>query len=758
MTLSAGGGHNAGSGNGCFPVVAVANIDDLREFVKTAPEQLVEFRLDRFERNPSADIGRDRHLTLAIIDELNAIAEARGMRRRPPFADEPQLLMHEHAPVRHDVRFAWAWFDLHIQWKDASAAMVDILPVSVVKLLAERLHERQFLFALPALWIGLVACQKAAEQGAAPESLHSFLQRPQTHAMALELGVNLKECIVPGTRAKRQLPEDVVATLPLSSCVFTTAVGTIDSVMAICGIKLRQPSRKPLQQKAVMCVIEQLCAATPDITLDLPHIGSVAVKHGRVSCQHVEVAISIAGHNAGTPFEPFGAPRLTSDGTVRLSWLLLALCRKCGRREQALMPRASDAASALISQWARHLDETLASHLHTRPPTCRFSDQALEVLRKSMHTDATRSTFVPRLLAKNQGFAATADANLAEVVYKGNTFKYFKQVSIRAAAASHAMVAIETMRTRASNCTLPVVGDVLCSDASRVACREVMLAFLCAHGVTMVLPLQILPDQHALLDRRAATNRASAIIEGRVPKSQRRTSEREATQSLCTAQIHTLLSTMPFDSMRPYMATSGPPPSDSHLQRRRNSATGCCYWFDPTSKKSGWYLSAELRHASSEPVRILVLCCDEASSNFTMFQFLANHCRLRIFFIRDVPHRLSNVYCNAIRSTRHAFRAISDIVLVHKFRRAPFGGGKFWRQMKEALEMLLDAHDQGETADDLIDIFGESVVADYGDATGAMATDLGYVKALMRKMLNSPMGPKVEVRRWFTLDSAGCAH
>ena len=96
--------------------------------------------------------------------------------------------------------------------------------------------------------------------------------------------------------------------------------------------------------------------------------------------------------------------------------------------------------------------------------------------------------------------------------------------------------------------------------------------------------------------------------------------------------------------------------------------------------------------------------------------------------------------------------ATLDIMTAHKTRRAPFGGGRFWQESKEALQALLDNADANRH---LFDQFAEGIARDHGQSVDLVTADFGKVTELAGRMLRLPMGSRVESRRWFTYYDAG---
>ena len=77
-------------------------------------------------------------------------------------------------------------------------------------------------------------------------------------------------------------------------------------------------------------------------------------------------------------------------------------------------------------------------------------------------------------------------------------------------------------------------------------------------------------------------------------------------------------------------------------------------------------------------------------SGWALFQFLANHVRLRIIFIRDTCHRMSNWYTNALKGVMTYMNAALRVRVVSMFTRAPYGTGKNWGELKGTMKIILD--------------------------------------------------------------------
>ena len=75
------------------------------------------------------------------------------------------------------------------------------------------------------------------------------------------------------------------------------------------------------------------------------------------------------------------------------------------------------------------------------------------------------------------------------------------------------------------------------------------------------------------------------------------------------------------------------------------------YNWSPESSTGRWVLPRVLREIGNLHLyRTLVLVMDEGSPGWSLFNYLANHVRARVLFIRDPLHRLSNLFTNALRA------------------------------------------------------------------------------------------------------------
>jgi hypothetical protein len=150
-----------------------------------------------------------------------------------------------------------------------------------------------------------------------------------------------------------------------------------------------------------------------------------------------------------------------------------------------------------------------------------------------------------------------------------------------------------------------------------------------------------------------------------------------------------LFALLPFDSVDHWKPTAFDEPGPTN-QRTFCNDLQCFFNWEFETGAAHWVLPPELMTHSQRVLRIMVLCCDEGSTGFSLFWFLGTMpgVRLRVIFHRDAPHRMSNLFTNSLRGVPAVLRSTMDTLLIHKFRRAPYGGGRFWMGCKQMLSVL----------------------------------------------------------------------
>ena len=71
-----------------------------------------------------------------------------------------------------------------------------------------------------------------------------------------------------------------------------------------------------------------------------------------------------------------------------------------------------------------------------------------------------------------------------------------------------------------------------------------------------------------------------------------------------------------------------------------------------------------------------------------MFAFLVSR-GFRAMFHRDPCHKLSNVFIATLRRVPQVLQMVYDLLVVFKFRRAPFGSGRFLRATVQTICLLV---------------------------------------------------------------------
>ena len=192
------------------------------------------------------------------------------------------------------------------------------------------------------------------------------------------------------------------------------------------------------------------------------------------------------------------------------------------------------------------------------------------------------------------------------------------------------------------------------------------------------------------------------------------------------------------------MASDVPGLGSTLSERRFDSQVQQWYRWNVASGKTAWCLAAELRH-DSRVARVLVLAADEGSQGYSMFCFLSGYGIFRIMFARDPAHRLSNLFINTLKAVPRVLKAVLDILVVFKWRRAPYGGGRFWRECRQTLQHILD---NVGVHHPVIEMFSASIARDVGVPPELLESSPEHLRH--EAIVHLPIGAKVEMRRWFT--------
>jgi hypothetical protein len=138
-------------------------------------------------------------------------------------------------------------------------------------------------------------------------------------------------------------------------------------------------------------------------------------------------------------------------------------------------------------------------------------------------------------------------------------------------------------------------------------------------------------------------------------------------------------------------------------------------------------------------------------------QKLAGADDVRVHHAFDPPHRHSSHYVGAMAEVPRIQASIAAIVVVHRYRRSPFGGGKHAKTGKLATLRFLEAPADVCLRHPLLIMLASAILHDHGILPSMMFTDPHIVLGLLREYGNSPVGPPVELRRWWTTwDASAC--
>ena len=107
-------------------------------------------------------------------------------------------------------------------------------------------------------------------------------------------------------------------------------------------------------------------------------------------------------------------------------------------------------------------------------------------------------------------------------------------------------------------------------------------------------------------------------------------------------------------------------------------------------------------------------------------------------------HRLSNLFTNSLKATPGVLSTVFKHLAVHKWRRAPFGSGKFWKSLQETLDLVTQ---KLHCSHPLFELIQDDIANDHG----VSGMPVGQVWQLLQRFQEEPIGPKVQMRRWFTI-------
>lgn len=270
-----------------------------------------------------------------------------------------------------------------------------------------------------------------------------------------------------------------------------------------------------------------------------------------------------------------------------------------------------------------------------------------------------------------------------------------------------------------------------------------MLATFYCDGFIAALPLQVLPDSPATFEPKEAAEVATTVIVESPNK--KKVKKKPAAFDHLVAMAHSLFSMSPHVNFGVYQTTfEGEKPDGSILVLDEESQQ--YFYGGDEEQPSKWCLPAELRLPGGSS-RMLVLACDEGSPGFKVWCFLASVAALRTVFYRDPPHRFTGAFVNTLRGVPRVFELSTDVLLIHKWRRAPFGSGRFFKEVRECLAVLHSTVGEGHP---LLEAHLPAIARDMQVSNDELASP-GAMMAAIEAMLSKGVGAKAWMcleKRW----------
>lgn len=297
-----------------------------------------------------------------------------------------------------------------------------------------------------------------------------------------------------------------------------------------------------------------------------------------------------------------------------------------------------------------------------------------------------------------------------------------------------------------------VFATCLAFDASRCFKMEVTSSVVALGDLVFAGPPQILTDLDAAL---SGPGKFLQAIEDVTLKSKVtvKNAKYDASKNCLLAMAQVLDTLLPFASSSIFGPWVVQPPvlcphgakravADGHLDGP--GASGHYYVADASKDppRTAFCLPPSLRHEWRPGcVQLLCLAGDECAVGWRCFQFLAGPASCRVMWHGDPAHRMTNLYLNAMKAVPCAFKVIQAVLLLHKYRRAPFGGGKFWKQAVLTITVLTHG---GQRLHPLLEAFAHDIAEDL-EVPPALLGPSQCLQAMTAKI-----GPKVEMRRWWS--------
>ena len=237
-------------------------------------------------------------------------------------------------------------------------------------------------------------------------------------------------------------------------------------------------------------------------------------------------------------------------------------------------PSCRRIARRLIHTTARLWESILPSRLLDAPRRSQHLPQNDRLFQKAQRGDDKAMLLVNTLLVKRQGSCLEQEALLKYITGRSSLAwaRWAGTVSVVGCTVTKSYAALaDAVR----NWRAPFLGVRVSFDDSRVASLECCVGHVFAAGVMATAPVQVKPDQPAMLQTKAALATFEHIIKGggggrRAPVASRTRAPAMATFLAVTNMLFSLL---PIQNYTPFLPSSVDKP-DFHTTRLFDKATG----------------------------------------------------------------------------------------------------------------------------------------------------------------------------------------
>ena len=657
----------------------------------------------------------------------------------------------EDADAAHEP-FVWYYYDLEVPWVDPERVARASFPLAIAQVKDPKEGGQRHLFTIHSLF-------KLLPQGMEAATLLNPGHRDDWNYFQ-SLGMTYENDVVPSNHAWTwQKKKDPNLEPHPSGLSFNYYMGNSRALLGTLAYLLKNPHAKERMQDACLAILRSVCGLCGNIDL-LPDL---AVAQGTIagnSCKGLlqDILLPGGGQTAMDLWNQRHYVNMPSlDGNDRVDRVDLALLVFFAFRFSEKCQSLRALSKVLVVHVANAVDLLLPTALHRNIPPYKLPAEcnvAAVSIRKALRGDDKRAQMLATpcfFLKKNLGAGYEAEDYLLKNFVYGRAFRSYVHFAANAFCGAYLRKARFTYRELVARQTR-IMADAVMADCSRCAKKELCLVHIASHGYLCTAPLQILSDQPKAQEAKKAVERASLILtQGTTGRAKAPKVELESTRTYAIAVTHSLLAVLPFTNCKVYKPASLVFPGPG-WQRHWSNVHKQWYFWDPASHSACWVLSDELRLKQFSSVRILVLVADEGSQGWAWYQYMSNHLRWRVLFIRDPLHRLSNLFVNGMKSNVRCLESALLSVTIAKFRRGPYGSGKFWSELKTSLQMFLRFADFNHP---IVERFAKDIAADHGKQLGGL--NWNALKSLMEDMLQTILGPATQMRRWWSVFDS-CDH